>query len=259
MLFGLSHHRNGGGEPAPKRGRPMPPAHLWDASDIWADLTAAYARDELSEGGLLAICLAYEIAWRVHYSQRRKSGDPYIYHPLAVYCAMFEDGVRDVATLAAALLHDTWEDGLPLVLPDYPVSPEYAIWRFAQRLGVYGSDVVACLRVVTKWPEQPDKPLYLLYVGLSENERAVVIKLYDRCHNMATICYKKSDSQKQEAQQTLLYFPWMVKRLLRSRRLGKVLACDADQFKAAVRRRAGLMFIRSWAILAFGPIEPSNT
>ncbi|NUV65115.1 HD domain-containing protein, partial [Streptomyces sp. CAI-85] len=124
---------------------------------------------------------AYQVAERWHRGQKRKSGDPYITHPLAVTTILAELGM-DPATLMAGLLHDTVED------------TEYGLDDLRRDFG----DVVALLvDGVTKLDKvkfgeaAQAETVRKMVVAMAKDPRVLVIKLADRLHNMRTMRYLK--------------------------------------------------------------------
>lgn len=120
---------------------------------------------------------AYRVADRYHHGQMRKSGAPYITHPLAVAILLAEIGM-DTTTLAAALLHDTVED------TDLPIG---------QVKAEFGPEVAILVEGVTKldgakWGDHAEAETFRkMIVAASIDLRVLVIKLADRVHNMRTL------------------------------------------------------------------------
>jgi GTP diphosphokinase / guanosine-3',5'-bis(diphosphate) 3'-diphosphatase len=146
---------------------------------------------------------AYEFAARLHKGQDRKSGDPYITHPLAVTTILAELGMN-TETLCAALLHDTIED------TDYTLQELRAD---------FGEDIAALVDGVTKL----DKVKYgdaaqaetvrKMVVAMSRDIRVLVIKLADRLHNMRTLRYLPRPKQEQKSREVLEIFAPLAHRL----------------------------------------------
>ncbi len=141
---------------------------------------------------------AYVTAERLHGTQMRKSGDPYITHPLAVTTILAGIGMTE-PTLVAALLHDTVED-TPYTLEECRID--------------FGDEVARLVDGVTKL----DKVVYgdsaqaetirKMIVAMSRDIRVLVIKLADRLHNMRTLRYVPQKSQERTARETLdIYAP----------------------------------------------------
>jgi guanosine-3',5'-bis(diphosphate) 3'-pyrophosphohydrolase len=146
---------------------------------------------------------AYEVAARMHAGQARRSGDPYITHPLAVATILAELGT-DHEAICAALLHDTIED------TDYTL---------AQLREDFGEGIAALVDGVTKL----DKVKYgdaaqaetvrKMVVAMSRDIRVLVIKLADRLHNMRTLRYLPRAKQEQKSREVLEIFAPLAHRL----------------------------------------------
>ncbi|MGI5202109.1 RelA/SpoT family protein [Spirillospora sp. CA-108201] len=146
---------------------------------------------------------AYDVAAHYHRHQKRKSGDPYITHPLAVTTILAELGMN-TETLCAALLHDTVED-TPYTLD--------------QLSAEFGDEIAALVDGVTKL----DKVKYgeaaeaetvrKMVVAMSRDIRVLVIKLGDRLHNMRTLRYMPRHKQEKKARETLEVFAPLAHRL----------------------------------------------
>ena len=146
---------------------------------------------------------AYEVAAHWHKDQKRKSGDPYITHPLAVATILAELGMN-TETICAALLHDTVED------TDYTLN---------ELRSEFGEDVAALVDGVTKL----DKVKYgasaeaetvrKMVVAMSRDIRVLVIKLADRLHNMRTLRYMPRDKQERKSNETLEIYAPLAHRL----------------------------------------------
>ena len=146
---------------------------------------------------------AYESAAYWHRDQKRRSGDPYITHPLAVATILAELGMN-TETICAALLHDTVED-----------TP----YTLTELRGEFGEDVAALVDGVTKL----DKVKYgeaaeaetvrKMVVAMSRDIRVLVIKLADRLHNMRTMRYLPRDKQERKSRETLEIFAPLAHRL----------------------------------------------
>jgi len=146
---------------------------------------------------------AYEVAASQHAGQVRKSGDPFITHPLAVATILAELGMNH-ETLCAALLHDTVED------------TGYTLNELRRE---FGDDVASLVDGVTKL----DKVKYgeaaqaetvrKMVVAMSRDIRVLVIKLADRLHNMRTLRYLPREKQEQKSREVLEIFAPLAHRL----------------------------------------------
>ncbi len=141
---------------------------------------------------------AYLVAEKMHASQMRKSGDPYITHPLAVTTILADIGMTE-PTLVAALLHDTVED-TPYTLDALRAD--------------FGDEVAHLVDGVTKLDKvkygetAQAETIRKMIVAMSRDIRVLVIKLADRLHNMRTLRYVPHASQERTARETLdIYAP----------------------------------------------------
>jgi guanosine-3',5'-bis(diphosphate) 3'-pyrophosphohydrolase len=146
---------------------------------------------------------AYGVAAHWHRNQRRKSGDPYITHPLAVATILAELGMNH-ETLCAALLHDTIED-----------TP----YTLAELRSEFGEEIAALVDGVTKldkvkYGESAEaETVRKMVVAMSRDIRVLVIKLTDRLHNMRTLRYLPRDKQERKSRETLEIFAPLAHRL----------------------------------------------
>ncbi|AJT42882.1 RelA/SpoT family protein [Psychromicrobium lacuslunae] len=146
---------------------------------------------------------AYAVAERSHDGQKRKSGDPYITHPVAVATILAELGMTGT-TLAAALLHDTVED-TPYTLDQLRAEfgPEVAMLV----------DGVTKLDKVTFGEAAQSETVRKMVVAMAKDIRVLVIKLADRLHNARTWRYVSPESSARKARETLEIFAPLAHRL----------------------------------------------
>jgi guanosine-3',5'-bis(diphosphate) 3'-pyrophosphohydrolase len=136
---------------------------------------------------------AYDVAAEKHEGQQRKSGDPYITHPLAVSTILAELGM-DTTTLVAALLHDTVED------------TDYSLDRLRAD---FGEEVALLVDGVTKLDKvelgnaAEAETIRKMVVAMAKDPRVLVIKLSDRLHNMRTMRFLSPEKQAKKARETL--------------------------------------------------------
>src|SRR5579875_158991 len=146
---------------------------------------------------------AYEAAARCHAGQSRKSGDPYITHPLAVATILAELGMNH-ETIAAALLHDTVED-TPYTLGELRRD-------FGDEIAMLVDGVTKLDRV--KYGEAAQaETVRKMVVAMSRDIRVLVIKLADRLHNMRTLRYLPRQKQEQKSREVLEIFAPLAHRL----------------------------------------------
>jgi len=146
---------------------------------------------------------AFTVAERAHRGQLRKSGDPYITHPVAVTTILAELGMT-VPTLAAALLHDTVED------TDY--SLEQLRSDFGEEIAVL-VDGVTKLDKVTYGEAAEAETVRKMVVAMARDIRVLVIKLADRLHNAGTWKYVSVKSAQRKARETLEIYAPLAHRL----------------------------------------------
>ena len=159
----------------------------------------------LEKGDKELIRKAFEVAVEAHKEMRRKSGEPYIYHPIAVaqICAE-EIGLGSVG-IVCALLHDTVED-TDLTLDDVK--------------GLFGEKVAQIIDGLTKISGVIDNTSSIqaenfrkVLLTMSEDIRVILIKLADRLHNMRTLEHMKRDKQMKIASETLFLYGPLAHRL----------------------------------------------
>ncbi|MFT4299478.1 MAG: bifunctional (p)ppGpp synthetase/guanosine-3',5'-bis(diphosphate) 3'-pyrophosphohydrolase [Aeromicrobium sp.] len=155
------------------------------------------------KGDVALIQRAYAVAERMHEGQTRKSGDPYITHPLAVATILAELGMTP-PTLCAALLHDTVEDT--------PYTLEELRADFGDEV-VHLVDGVTKLDKVTYGATAQSETIRKMVIAMSRDIRVLVIKLADRLHNMRTLRYLRQDKQERIATDTLEIFAPLAHRL----------------------------------------------
>lgn len=141
---------------------------------------------------------AFEVAERVHKGQLRKSGDPYITHPVAVAEILLDFGL-DANSIAAALLHDTVEDT--------SYSQESLRKDFGPEVASL-VDGVTKLDRLTYGPTAEAETVRKMVVAMAKDIRVLVIKLADRLHNARTWQYVEPESAERKAKETLdIYAP----------------------------------------------------
>src|SRR5512146_956261 len=148
---------------------------------------------------------AYECSAKAHEGQRRRSGEPYVQHPVAVagVLALLK---TDVAAVVAALLHDTLEDTV--------ATPEQLEKEF-------GKDVVHLVDGVTKigkitfksYEEKQAENFRKMVLSMADDIRVVLIKLADRLHNMRTLEHLSAAKRQAIAQETLEIYAPLANRL----------------------------------------------
>ncbi|MEY2405914.1 MAG: diphosphokinase / guanosine-3,5-bis(diphosphate) 3-diphosphatase [Acidimicrobiaceae bacterium] len=177
----------------PWRRNAAPPAE--EIAPLLASFRASHPKASTT-----AIARAYDVAAIAHRHQVRKSGDPYIHHPLAVARIVADLGLDDT-TIVAALLHDSVED-TQLTLED--VAAEF------------GAGVAAIVDGVTKLERirfdskeaQQAATMRKMLVAMAKDVRVLIIKLSDRLHNMSTLAAMPAWKQERIARETIdIYAP----------------------------------------------------
>lgn len=161
-----------------------------------------------SEEELKVIDKAFMIANELHGDQKRKSGEPYIIHPIAV-CDILVDLGMDWQSLVAALLHD--------VVEDTPYTIEQLVEDFGEEVAVLVDGVTKLGQVQinsaeTK-EEQQAENIRKMLLAMSKDIRVIIVKLADRVHNMRTLQFMPPQKQRDKALETLEIFAPISHRL----------------------------------------------
>lgn len=159
----------------------------------------------LEKGEKEIIRKAFEVAVEAHKEMRRKSGEPYIYHPIAVAQICAEEIGLGATGIVCALLHDTVED-TDLTLDDVK--------------GLFGEKVSQIINGLTKISGVIDNTSSIqaenfrkVLLTMSEDIRVILIKLADRLHNMRTLEHMKREKQLKIASETLFLYAPLAHRL----------------------------------------------
>ncbi|MEO5644023.1 MAG: bifunctional (p)ppGpp synthetase/guanosine-3',5'-bis(diphosphate) 3'-pyrophosphohydrolase [Bacteroidia bacterium] len=171
----------------------------------YRDLLKACKR-KLEKGDKEIIRKAFNVALEAHKDMRRKSGEPYIYHPIAVAQICAEEIGLGTTSVVCALLHDTVED-TDITLDDIK--------------GLFGEKVAKIIDGLTKISGVFDQQTNSLQaenfrkmlLTLSDDIRVILIKLADRLHNMRTLASMKRDKQLKIASETLYLYGPLAHRL----------------------------------------------
>ena len=148
---------------------------------------------------------AYEFANKYHEGQVRKSGEPYIIHPLSVAEILLDLGL-DELTLAAAILHD--------IVEDTDVSLEDLTQEFGQTVSSLVDGVTKLSRIEYVSKEERQMENYRkMFLAMANDIRVVIIKLADRLHNMRTLKYQSFWKQREIAKETLEIYAPLAHRL----------------------------------------------
>ncbi len=152
-----------------------------------------------------AVVRAYDVADRAHGGQKRRSGEPYIVHPVGVAELLAELGM-DTPTIVAALLHD--------VVEDTEMSVDNVAAEFGAQAAALVDGVTKLDRIQTSSKEeQQAESLRKMLIAMASDARVLLIKLADRLHNMMTIHHLPRDKQKRIATETLSIYAPLAHRL----------------------------------------------
>ncbi|MBQ7972023.1 MAG: bifunctional (p)ppGpp synthetase/guanosine-3',5'-bis(diphosphate) 3'-pyrophosphohydrolase [Lachnospiraceae bacterium] len=178
----------------------VPPEQLYD--DLILRVKKYHPSDDIT-----LIEKAYKIAFEAHKDQLRKSGEPYIIHPLCV-AIVLADLEMDKETIAAGILHDVVED---------------TIMTYEEIEKEFGSEVAALVDGVTKLGcleyaggdklEEQAENLRKMFLAMAKDIRVIMIKLADRLHNMRTLKHMPPNKQQEKARETLDIYSPIAQRL----------------------------------------------
>lgn len=156
------------------------------------------ASSYIKEQDLTRIREAYEFADQAHYGQVRKSGEPYILHPLAV-AEILVNMQMDTISIIAALLHD--------VVEDTTVSLETVREKFGATCAMIVDGLTKLEKIKFKSKEEHQNENYRkMFVAMAQDIRVILIKLADRLHNMRTLKHQSEEAQRRIADETLEIF-----------------------------------------------------
>jgi GTP pyrophosphokinase len=160
----------------------------------------------LTEQDKTLIRQAFEIAVDAHKNQRRKSGEAYIFHPIAVAKIVASEIGLDATSIAAALLHDVVED------------TDYTLNDIEQMFGEVVAKIVDGLTKISHLKSEKDVSLQAenfrkMLLTLNDDVRVIIIKIADRLHNMQTMDSMRSDKQVKIASETLYIYAPLAHRI----------------------------------------------
>lgn len=160
----------------------------------------------LSEDDKKLIRKAFDVAVDAHKDQRRKSGEAYIFHPIAVAKIVASEIGLDATCIAAALLHDTVED------------TRYTLEDIEQQFGKTVAKIVDGLTKISHLKKDKDASLQAenfrkMLLTLNDDIRVIIIKIADRLHNMQTMDAMRPDKQEKIASETLYIYAPLAHRI----------------------------------------------
>lgn len=149
---------------------------------------------------------AFEIALDAHKEQRRKSGEAYIFHPVAVAQIVASEIGLDATSIAAALLHDVVED------------TSYTLADLEQLFGETVARIVDGLTKISNLKKDRDVSLQAenfrkMLLTLNDDPRVIIIKIADRLHNMQTMDSMRPDKQRKISSETLYIYAPLAHRM----------------------------------------------
>ena len=149
---------------------------------------------------------AYEVAREAHKDQKRKSGEPYIIHPLCV-SIILSDLELDKETIVAGLLHDAVEDTW--------MTTEEVTKEFGEEVSllVDGVTKLGQLNYSADKVELQAENLRKMFLAMAKDIRVIMIKLADRLHNMRTLQYMRPEKQQEKARETMDIYAPIAQRL----------------------------------------------
>ena len=180
-------------------------AEFQSPEDLYGELITRVKRYHPSDD-ISLIEKAYTTARDFHKDQKRKSGEPYIIHPICV-AIILADMEMDKETIAAGLLHDVVED---------------TVMTIEELTTEFGADVALLVDGVTKLSklqyssdkvERQAANLRKMFLAMAKDIRVIMIKLADRLHNMRTLAYMKPEKQQDISRETIDIYAPIAQRL----------------------------------------------
>jgi GTP pyrophosphokinase len=162
-------------------------------------------RDKLKKGDKELLRTAFEMAAKAHKSMRRKSGEPYVLHPLAVAMICVEEIGLGVRSTICALLHDTVED-TDIALEDIKS-------EFGNEIAKIVDGLTKISTVMDTNSSQQAENFKKILLTLTDDPRVILIKLADRLHNMRTLDAMKQEKQLKIASETIWVYAPLAHRM----------------------------------------------
>ena len=162
-------------------------------------------RPKLKRGDKELVRTAFEMAVEAHKTMRRKSGEPYILHPLAVAMICVEEIGLGVRSTICALLHDTVEDT--------DITLEDVEREFGSEIARIVDGLTKIANVIDANTSQQAENFKKILLTLTDDPRVILIKLADRLHNMRTLDYMKREKQLKIASETVWVYAPLAHRM----------------------------------------------
>ncbi len=162
-------------------------------------------RPKLKKGDRELVRIAFKIAAEAHKTMRRKSGEPYLLHPLAVAMICVEEIGLGVRSTICALLHDTVED-TDVTLNDIQV-------EFGEEIAKIVDGLTKISNVMDTNTSQQAENFKKILLTLTDDPRVILIKLADRLHNMRTLDSMKKEKQLKIASETVWVYAPLAHRM----------------------------------------------
>src|SRR5204863_1877603 len=162
-------------------------------------------KEKLKPGDKRLIRLAFEMAVEAHKTMRRKSGEPYILHPIAVARICVEEIGLGVRSTICSLLHDTVEDT--------DISLEDIVREFGNEIARIVDGLTKISNVIDVNASQQAENFKKILLTLTDDPRVILIKLADRLHNMRTLDYMKPEKQLKISSETIWVYAPLAHRM----------------------------------------------
>jgi GTP pyrophosphokinase len=162
-------------------------------------------RPKLKKGDKELVRQAFEMAADAHKTMRRKSGEPYILHPIAVAMICVEEIGLGVRSTICALLHDTVEDT--------DITLEDVQREFGTEIGKIVDGLTKISSVMDTNTSQQAENFKKILLTLTDDPRVILIKLADRLHNMRTLDFMKKEKQLKIASETIWVYAPLAHRM----------------------------------------------
>ncbi len=187
-------------------GHAVKEAKDYENPDALYDMLIARIRKYHPSADISLIGKSYELAKKAHGDQRRKSGEPYIVHPLWV-STILADLEMDKETIVAAMLHD--------VVEDTEISDKYIKQEFGEEVAllVDGVTKLGQLSYSSDKLEVQAENLRKMFLAMAKDIRVIIIKLADRLHNMRTLQFMTPAKQQEKARETMDIYAPIAQRL----------------------------------------------